>query len=248
MILFEPKTQKNQGLQRIVCPKEQGSVLVWILVMVSLFAALSYAVSQGSRGGASDLTEKQAELAATSILEYASQVKSAVHRLQINGCSDTEVSFDQAVVSGYSNPNAPTDESCHVYSANGGGLRYQNPNAEWLDGTKSSNAEYGSWLFPNDVEVLNIGAQPDAELLIALPYLQKQICLQANNLLGVDNPTDEAPEDNGFDFTSIKFIGAYADNHAIANDGGAVELLNKAAACYLDDNNFYTFYQVLIVR
>ncbi len=247
MALFEPKTQKNQGLP-IFMSDEKGGVIVWILVMVALFAALSYAVSQGSRGGASNLTEKQAQLAATEILGYASQVKNAVRQLQINGCDDTEISFDQAFVSGYSNPNSPSDNSCDIFSVNGGSIRYEAPNANWLDNTKSSDEEYGAWLFTNDVEVLNIGNQPDAELLITLPYLEKQICLQANNLLDVDNPADEAPADDGFDFTSIKFIGAYANNHAIADDGGATELLNKAAACYLDDNNFYTFYQVLIAR
>lgn len=243
MSLFEPKTHKNQGIKA----SEYGGALIWILIMVALFAALSYAINQGSRGGASDITTQQAKLAATEILDYAHQIKNAVRQLQINGCRDIEISFDQAFILGYSNPNSPSDNSCHVFHPNGGAIRYQISH-DALDSSHAGSDEYGSWVFPNDVQILNIGDQPNAELLVTLPYIAQEICLIINENIGVDNPSGAAPADDGFNYTAIKFVGSYADNETIADDGGASELLNKTLACYLDDDGFYNFYQVLIAR
>ena len=243
MIVFEPNSHKNQGIKQ----NERGGALIWILIMVALFAALTYAVNQGSRGGSSQITEQQAQLAATEILEYSRQIKDAVRVMQINGCSDTEISFQNAVISGYSNPNSPNDNSCHVFHPNGGAIRYQ-LSSDVLDSSHAAATEYGRWVFPNDVQILNIGNQPDVELLLTLPYLQRNICLAMNEKLGVDNPSNEAPEDDGFSYTSVQFIGTFADNETIGDDGGATALLNQNTACYLDDGGFYNFYQVLIAR
>ena len=128
MSFFEPKTSKNQGIKA----KQRGSAIVWILIMVALFAALTYTMSEGSRTGESQLGDQQAGLAATEILDYGRNIKNAVQQLLINGCSDTEISFENDVVAGYTNANAPTDKSCHVFHPNGGGMRYQGPNEDWL--------------------------------------------------------------------------------------------------------------------
>lgn len=265
MTLFEPKTPKNQGLQRLAQQNERGSVIVWILVMVALFGALSYTVSQGSRGGASDLTQKQAELAATSILDHASQVKNAVRQLQINGCSDTEISFDQAFVSGYSNPNSPSDESCHVYSTYGGGLRYQNPNIEWLDTSKSSEPHYNTWFANGGMWVNGLGtdgsgsscltsAQDCRELIIGVPFIKKEICMAINKALswGVDN-TGTAYQDNGNSFAAnnTPFVGSYI-NEANMGSASPSDYSNIFNGCIEGDTNpsseTYSFFQVLIAR
>ena len=59
----------------------------------------------------------------TRLSSIAVLLRRLFNHLQINGCTDSEISFEQAVVSGYSNANSPTDNSCHVFHVNGGGLR-----------------------------------------------------------------------------------------------------------------------------
>lgn len=270
MSFFEPKTQKNQGLPTFNAHHEQGSALIWIMVMVSLFAALGYAVSQGSRGGTSDLTEKQAELAATEILEYATQIKNTVRMLLINGCNDTEISFDQAVVSGYSNPNAPSDESCHVYSANGGAMRYQPPLNDWLDNAQSSTTHYGEWFTNANLWVVGVGTDGSGsacsggasdgscrELVTGIPFLKYDVCRAVNKALRWGTDSSGTPiQDNGFGYahnTHIRFQGIYGSGNQIGLATPASDNYSGIFSGCIEGHNgpttgTYHFFQVLIAR
>jgi len=73
---------------------QKGGAIVWILVMVALFAALTVALNQGTRSGSATISKEQAALAATEILNYGQAMKRAVQTLQINGCADTDLSFE----------------------------------------------------------------------------------------------------------------------------------------------------------
>jgi hypothetical protein len=250
MSLFGLKNHKNQGLPYLHQVNEAGGAIIWVFVMIGLFGALSFAVNQGSRGGAASLSEKQAELAASEILDYARNIKNAVRMLQINGCDDTEVSFDQAFVSGYSNPNSPTDESCHVFSNNGGGLRYQSPNNDWLDtnfNIPANAGNYGVWWFSSSAQIDGVGTS-EAELKVSLNFLKENICLKLNDTLSISNPSGSVPLDESDDGIG-KFTGTYgapvADN--IGDDGGH-DLSGKLAFCRREGTPIYQFNQVLIAR
>lgn len=240
------KPMKNQDF---TTNHEAGGIIIWIMVMVTLFAALSYAVSQGTRTGGTQLNNEQAALATTAILDYANGIKRVVQELQINGCADTEISFENALVSGYSNANAPIDNSCHIFHPNGGGLQYVAMEEDFFDRSHSAAPEYGDWVIPDDVRVQDIHDNNQSEMLLTLPYIERRICLDINDKVNVTNPSDEAPAENGFVYTSMKFQGSYTNNsHVIGDNGGAVFLSGQPIACYLDDNGFYSFYQVLIPR
>ena len=172
MSFFEPKTPKNQEITL----SEQGSAIIWVLVMVVLFAALTLAVSDGSRTGTTQISDKQAELAAVEILDYARNIKNAVHQLQINGCSDTEISFENAIVSGYSNPNSPSDKSCDVFNGNGGGMRLHVVSDNYLDlSFKSSNPDnFGTYYFNSGLQVDNLGTNA-TELRASVNFIKISI-------------------------------------------------------------------------
>ena len=103
---------------------ESGNVIFFIFIGVALFAALSMAISAVSKGGG-EITDEKRKVVATEIIEYSSNVATAVSRLRLGGCDETELSFENNEISGYENASAPSDESCHVFSLNGGGVRYQ---------------------------------------------------------------------------------------------------------------------------
>ena len=96
------KTDGEGRVFRFVCQEkgknETGGAIVWILVAIALFAALNYAVSKGTRSGATTISKEQAVVASNEILDYGRAIRQAVQTLQINGCGDTEISFENSVV------------------------------------------------------------------------------------------------------------------------------------------------------
>ena len=69
-------------------------------------------------------------LNASEILQYGSLLENTITRLRIiNGCSDTDISFVNDVVTGYDHtPEA--DDECKVFHPDGGGLTWKtNPGA-----------------------------------------------------------------------------------------------------------------------
>ena len=108
---------------------ENGNAIVMIMIAIALFAALGVAFSNTSRTSTSFISDEEAKAYANQIIAYGNEIKSAVKRLRLRGCSDTEISFENPVTAvNYNNPNAPANNSCHVFDGNGGGLQIQTPN------------------------------------------------------------------------------------------------------------------------
>ncbi len=71
---------------------QKGNVLFLILIAVALFAALSYAVTQSTRGGGkSDTSGESAELKASQYLQYGAALKLAVDRMIISGTAPEDI-------------------------------------------------------------------------------------------------------------------------------------------------------------
>lgn len=248
MDLFEPKTAKNQEITAYSTASERGSAIIWVFVMIALFAALNFAVTQNTRGGMSGLSKQQANLAATEILDYGRAIKSAVQELLISGCDETEISFENTVVAGYTNPNTPSDESCHIFNINGGGLTYLKPSKDWLDDSFAGNATYREWSWGASYNIEGSGTTA-TDLRMLINFLDQNICIAINNQLNVSNPSDVPPIDNNTG-AGVNFVGAYASTPAdnIGDDGGH-DLPGKATFCRNQSSvPQYQFNQVLIAR
>lgn len=190
---------------------ENGSVLFMILIGVMLFAALSYTVASMMRGGnAESIDEEQAGLYADEILNYARTVRQVIQTLRIsNGCSDTDISFENPVVAGYTNG---TNTECQVFHADGGGLNYIAPPEDWLDTSLSGESFYGEWIFSSDYCMPGIGTGgytcwnnniDDEELGAFLPYVKQNICENINESLNAGTPPVNAGSDGYSYFTGI---------------------------------------------
>ncbi|HPD83787.1 MAG: hypothetical protein R3D88_06700 [Alphaproteobacteria bacterium] len=252
MSLFEPKTTKNQGITTYPRTDEQGSIIVWIFIMIVLFAALGYALSQGTRTGEQNLSEYQLSLAASEILEHMGTLKEAVRVLKIEGCEDTDISFENTTVAGYANAGAPADKSCHVFDPNGAGLSYRKPNPEFLDSNFSAQNGYGEIFFSQDMRVVGLGcdaANSDCQDLVAFyPFVSQDVCLKLNEMVNNINST---PKDlaNAINYTTGKFTGTYTTSNIL--DGGASILDGHHSGCFEGDTapaGGFHFYQVLISR
>jgi hypothetical protein len=165
---------------------EKGNVLFLILIAVALFAALSYAVTQSTRGGGEGATSETNLVNSAQITQYPSTIRTAVIRMIINGIDYQDLEF-----------NAPADfGDCSLSNANcvfhpqGGGATHQKAPANVME-----DGETGDWFFNLEFEVDEIGTSATGaiegnELIAFLPGIKESLCDRINEELGID-PADD---------------------------------------------------------
>lgn len=226
---------------------ESGNVMFYILIAIALLAALSFAISQGSRGGADGLTGEHERLLASEILEYSDTVKKSVQILRLRGIGFDQLDFDAPALAGHNNA-ACTGDDCMIFNLSGGGAVYKQASADAM-------TTAGDWLFAANNEVDEVGtttgAADGADLLMILQPLKKAICININDRLGVPNngAGGDPPDDAEIDL-STPFTGSPAYDRTLGDEAGVTKLgPGRHAACFRDvSSGSYTFYQVLIVR
>ena len=186
---------------------EQGSVLLWILVAVVLLAGLTAAMNQGSRTSTGMVDGQQARLVATEIISYGDSIAQGVQRLQLKGCSEQEIDFSDhrgtsKQVNGeeqeYNNPHKRDDGSCGLFHTNGAGVAPILLSAGYI----SPSLVDGNWMHPQSSwfvqhAVKGVGTDgldgSGTDLVVIIGRLQKLVCIEINNVLGVNNPSGEPP-------------------------------------------------------
>ncbi len=256
MSIFRPAPQADKTSRR----NERGNVLIYILVAIALIAALSYAVSQSSRGSAEAMGEERRNLAASEILDYANVLLSATSQLKLRGCKPGEMNYANNFFGGYTNTDAPGDNSCDIFHVNGGGVEIKKPLNEWLDSGFSADALYGDLLFTAATCIDDVGSGSGgcdsagvgaADLIFVMPFIKREICETLNAKLSVGTAGAAPPVDDGqaWSNTNTEFTGTF-DGGVILQDAGNI-LDGKQAGCFQGDSNpagGYHFYKVLLAR
>jgi len=238
---------------------ERGNAIFILFIAVALFGMLAYAFMHGSRGNVSMMTAEKAKAYATESIGYGNDVQMAVKRLQARGCTATQVSFENADYDShgwtqYDNPNAPADESCHVFSVKGGGLKFQTDKKMMTAGAidKGWPAVYITGYDGIPGVGTDCAAASCNELIFSEWGLKKEICVAINDKLGITNPGGNPPDDDFF--ASQEFDGAY---DYVSGSIATVDpsLAGKRSACIkpAECNGFipggcYAYYKVLIER
>lgn len=237
---------------------EHGNALIFVLITVVLFIALSYAVTSSSRIGSDSLSREKLELYATEILSYSTTVEKAIGRMRMRqSILEGQLSFDAPETTGYTNA-ACTDNTCRVLHTDGGGIQYQDPSIDWLDSSKSAEANYGEWVFTSANNVQGIGSDGAAtlttakDLIIILPWIRQELCIELNERIGMNNPSGVPPVDDG-NLLMTKFTGAYAAGQILNDTGtdidgqnsGCFETTQISAVAKADS---FHFYRVLLAR
>lgn len=240
---------------------EKGNIFVLILLGVFLFAALMYSFTRSANQGSGNLTKQQAKIAAQEIISYARLVEGAVNRVRQNGCSENDISFDNAIVNGYSNPNSPTDNSCHIFEEDGGRVVYATLPTNYIDSSFSTyqsdlDTTWGEWIYSGSGSIPEIGTDCSTsdckELTANIHFLDREICLEVNNLMKVTNPSDSPPPENSSSppgtWEVRKYIGTY-DNTANFINNNSLDKTHTACLMVNDGtNDYYSFYHVLFAR
>lgn len=222
----------------------KGSVLVYILIAVALFAALGYTVSSMMRSSGESIGSEKAGVVAAEIMGYAAQIRETTQALRIsNNCNNEQISFERSPFDGSDtdnqNASAPADHSCHVFHPRGGGLSPTRP---------SDEASHGQdWIFSGDNIIPEVGNAASPELMMLLSGLPQSLCLKINDILGITNSSGDTPMDTD-GFSTEKFTGSYTQDSEI---GTSLEFGGRLAGCFKDtksEPDTYVFYQVLIAR
>lgn len=230
---------------------QRGSALFMILMAVALFAALAFTFSRGLQQGSENLSERQADLAATDVLGFATKAERTVAgMLQKRGRSEVDMNF--AGLNGtYTNTYCNTD-ACKIFSPEGGGIAPVYPMARWLDTSQSAELYYGSWYVTARFCVQDVGDSSTClgtggtDLLLILPYLQKRLCERINLKLGIPSPVPVIAAPGSID-AGGKFDGSFNPGSQVVWTDAALD--GRNAGCFSDTSlGTYHFYQVLIAR
>ena len=225
---------------------QSGNALFIILIAVSLLGALSYAVTQSNRGGLSALTEEKARVYALEVLEYGQVMVNAVAQLRLRGCYEEEISFENSVVSGYTNANAPSDQTCHVFYPAGGGMNWNTPQDNITVGTATAS----SWRINALNAIDQVGTtgsnSSNVELVFFLDDIKESICLQINDRMAISNAGNAPPTDTLADVTG-GFTGSFVYSYTIGDENDSLGA--KPTGCFQNTAaNKFVFYKVLRAR
>lgn len=231
-----------------------GNALFMILIAIFLLGAITAMIVRTSGTTEETGSTERASIAASEILRQAGAMKQAINTLKLRGCSEDEINFhsDNLVDdmwTSYDNPNAPADQSCDVFSQKGAGLTYYILPEDYY--FSSGGDPYRWFVSTNAHASYNVGGTPTtmSDLVWYVPAIRKDICLAINRTLGIPPENTGEPSQ---DFWGPFWEYYHGEFHTPGGNGIADESgdkhFEKPSACFLDADNNYTFYMLLIAK
>lgn len=204
---------KNQASPK--ADAQAGSIFLWIFIMIALFGALSFAMTQGFRSGNAVLTKEKASLSATEIVEFLTKVKTAFDQLVIaNGCIPDTVNFNTpnyrrgngTVIDPA--PASPKNE-CTIYHSSGGGLRPYDASALAEPSYTPGATDWHAGHFGARYLDTGLGTAEN-DLTYNTTALQESLCIAVLNLVSRGSNFTSVPVD------SAESAGANSWTHGTA--------------------------------
>lgn len=240
---------------------QSGNILFLILIAVALFAALSYVVTNSSRGTSGSISNEAGRLQASEVLNFSTSLRTAVSRMQALSCKENELDFytpyytrnNGSTPNNTANSNAPSDERCNLFSHLGGKLTPYIPSANALDLNNSGLTNPSDYIPGHPafraIGILGVGTNypltpylESNDLVMVINYLNKQTCMAINDLLNVPNASNDAPTQvhtgTEGDYTNGAYTGTMVNS----------TFNMKAAFCQKTATSNYQFMMVIIER
>jgi hypothetical protein len=236
---------------------QKGNVLFMIMIAVMLFAALTYAITSGSRG-TSTMDRERGTISATDYMSYGATMEKMTTRMLGDDISENGISFENTVWKFYDGNNvmganaACTNDACKMFNASGGGLgaRIFKVNEVALPADGDIQSGHGGVYA---LKVSGVGTAA-ADLVLMIAVLDANTCKQINTNLGITNPSDQPPADTWAG--AVLYTGSYTSGPNDATDtigDIATQIVGKSAGCIKRSGGAYGvldnyFYQVLYAR
>lgn len=186
---------------------QRGSVFFYILLAVVLFAALAFTVSRSLRGNSTNaLTQRQAEIAASEIMDYSAQIARAVDRVRRKGVSESDLDFSSNLFSRHAssppnvwdaNPNC-ADIQCKIFDSAGGKMAETIFESYAIEHTLGFSDDVPRHGHPAFYRVSALGHGSDAEdLVLHIIRIRDSICSAINDKLNLTAPATLSQEAAG---------------------------------------------------
>lgn len=231
----------------------RGNALFLILIAVALFAALSYAITQSSRGGGASTDRERDRIIASQLIQVMADLKGAALRLHMRGVSPEAMHFhdnaDRTI------PCAMTDGTC-LFTADGGGARFpvygQDVPVDAFD-----PAVYSPTYSINFTEVnegatasgvpsqalVGIGSPTKPEGAVAFVGIRKSVCEAINKILS-GSTSIYVLQASDIDTSTMP---AYTTvNFDVAAHGGIVPCIDGSAFAAAPPGTMYVYGDVLL--
>ena len=232
---------------------ESGNAFFMILMAIVLFAALAFTFSRGMQQGGENISNRQAELAASDIVTYAQKIERGVQSILARGLSESDISFDTGndpdpyestkCSDNPSNPDYLRCEQGKVFAASGAKLAWQAPPAKVNNG---ENYFFGT----NQVGPVSEAADPKSRDLVLLLPVKPRICAEINKLTARTDIWTSAGTLN----STVRFTGDYEAAAGTRIDWPDVDPKSRMAGCFCRGSSPcastdpHYFYHVLYAR
>lgn len=220
---------------------QRGNVFIFILLGVVLFTALAFTMSRGFRGDTtSRMSEREITLAASDMLSYIQRLERAVSKLRGKNVSESDISFDSPLATGYAHTPVQPDNH-QIFNSAGGGARWQaaptgaNDGSPWVITGSTCIVGLGT-----DVAGCSVGsdATDNEDLIIVLQNVDPGLCEALNERLNI---AGAIPADTGTGASTTLFTGDFANETEITLPSA------RQAACFSRGGSNF-FYSVLLQR
>lgn len=228
---------------------ERGNVLFLILIAVALFAALSYAVTQSTRGGGEGASSETNLVNSAQLTQYPALVRASITRMNVRGTNYLDFEFNPPA----DFDDCTTNEACAFHPDGGGSTYVTAPSAIMADG------DAGIWSFNLDFEISGIGTSLSSstegnDLLAFLPGIDRGLCERLNSELGITGDIGASSDlsaaytqnmDDTYTLTGSEVI---LGTSASSNTEG---LLGQPFGCFQNDaanDGEYVYYHVLVEK
>ena len=211
---------------------ERGNALVYVLIGVALFAALSYTLTRNAQTGNTGLDNEKSTLYANQIISHSQQVGQVVQQMLMTGSTINDIDFVKPGEAGYT--TAPHQHK--AFHPSGGGAPIFNDANEDLFEKANANRGWQGQAGTN----IEWTATTANDLIYSFLYVSGSICAKINNIL---NGNETIPADSNLDF-SVHFINGGGDDDTLetADCAGCESVYSQ---CVLDSGTDYIFYNVI---
>lgn len=189
--------------------RQRGNILFLILLAVVLFAALTYAVNSGMRGGGNSAGKESAQAGASAIIQYMTLVKTEINRLRmVNGCNWDNIDFRSTTFKRadgsnmYNNAPISPKAGCALFSEYGGGVAAQIFEKYEAKGFKEyvSVNDTGNWMPGHPVfrwaSRINEGTDA-SDVIMLMGGIAPDVCAYVSNMTSPPSPVPVDPWDYG---------------------------------------------------
>jgi hypothetical protein len=221
---------------------EKGNVLFLILIAVTLFAALSYAVTSSTRSGSGDTSAETLKLQYSTIQSYVSAMRSELTRMIVGGIAAEDINFFHPEVWPFVPNPAVNVLQRNLFHPSAGGLPFQHLG---IDKTSPRNSQVVAIY-----EIQGIGTTTGTNSGIDVIYgitVSESFCNYINKRIGYNGSIPYADM-----FSSGYTDGSISDNgyfdEIITGFSMPLQFEGKNEGCIYDGTYGYFYYTTLLER